>query len=337
MTLRLTRRAALSGVAGGTAALLSGLHVRVAASQTADPTAPYGLANPADPPFAKASIEVAGSQMAYIDEGQGSPVLFLHGNPTSSYLWRNVIPHVTEGHRAIAPDLIGMGDSAKPDIAYSFADHYTYLSAFVEALDLTDLTLVVHDWGSALGMKLAREMPDRVRAMAYMEAIVAPGMPAPNFEALGEPGSSMFRAIKTPGQGEEMILRENFFIEEVLAKFGVLRGLGDAEMVHYRAPFVTEESRKPILAWPRQIPVAGEPADVVREIEANSDWVTSSDIPKLLFWAEPGAFMPRQAVDWHIANVPNLETRFLGAGLHFLQEDHPDQIGLGIADWLRRT
>lgn len=337
MNARLTRRAVLSGAAG-IAALATGLHPVPARAQDASPPAPYGL--PIDPAqaFGKAGITVKGAEMAYIDEGEGPAVLFLHGNPTSSYLWRNVIPHVTAaGYRAVAPDLIGMGDSAKPEIGYTFLEHYDYLAAFVEALDLNELTLVAHDWGSALGIKLAREMPDRVRALAYMEAIVAPSMPAPSYEAMGEPGSEMFRALRTEGLGEEMILKNNFFVEEVLPKFGVLRGLGEAEMVHYRAPYETEASRLPTLVWPRQIPIGGAPAEVAAEIEANSAWLTGSDLPKLLFWAEPGALMPRAAVDWHVARVPNLETRFLGAGLHFLQEDHPDQIGYGLADWLRRN
>ncbi|MEM8849994.1 MAG: haloalkane dehalogenase [Pseudomonadota bacterium] len=299
---------------------------------------PYGLPISAKFPFQKARADVLDSQIAYVDEGEGSPVLFLHGNPTSSYLWRNIIPYVTAaGYRAIAPDLIGMGDSGKPEIGYSYADHASYLDGFLAALDLTDVTLVVHDWGSALGMRWARLNPDRVAHLAFMEAIVPPGMPVPSYEAMGPEVGNMFRALRMPGQGEEMVLQGNFFIEEILPKFGIRRPLSEAEMTAYRAPFPTPESRRPTLAWPRQIPIGGVPADVTDEVLANGDWLTGSDIPKLLFFAEPGVLMPMPVVAWMAENVPALETRFLGAGLHFLQEDHPHLIGQGLVDWLRRA
>jgi len=292
----------------------------------------------ADFPFEKDRVAVLDGEMAHVDTGTGSPVVFLHGNPTSSYLWRNVIPHVTDaGHRAIAPDLIGMGDSAKPDIGYTFADHARYLDAFLEALDLSNVTLVVHDWGSALGMRWARLNPERVARLAFMEAIVPPGMPVASLEAMGPELGGLFGALRTPGQGEEMVLEGNYFVEKVLPTFGVARTLTEAEMEAYRAPFPTPESRLPTLEWPRQIPIAGEPANVVDEIVANGEWLVGSAIPKLLFHAEPGALMPQPVVRWMAENVSALEIRFLGAGLHFLQEDHPELIGRGIADWLRRT
>ncbi len=297
---------------------------------------PYGIEISAEMPYAKKRVDVLDSQMTYVDVGQGPTVVFLHGNPTSSYLWRNVIPPVvSEGYRAIAPDLIGMGDSDKPDIEYTFQDHYAYLSTFLDALDSDSMTLVIHDWGSALGMRYARENPKRVNALAYMEAIVAPGMPVPSLEAMGPEIGGLFGALRSPA-GIDMVLGNNFFVEEVLPKFGVARTLSEAEMAAYRAPYKTRESRLPTLVWPRQIPINGEPINVVAHIEKNSSWLVKSPIPKLLFWAEPGSLMPKAAVDWHIANVPNLETRFLGAGLHFLQEDHPQLIGSGLSDWLRR-
>lgn len=331
----MTRRTALMSGAALPLALTGMAH---ADTQSADAATPYGLPISADFPFEKQRASVRGSEMAYVDTGTGAPVVFLHGNPTSSYLWRNIIPHVTAaGYRTIAPDLIGMGDSGKPDIAYTFADHAAYLDDLLAQLDLSDVTLVIHDWGSALGMRWARMNPDRVARMAFMEAIVPPGMPVPSYEAMGPELGELFRALRTPGQGEQMVLEGNFFVEEILPKLGVARGLSDAEMVHYRAPYPTPQSRLPTLEWPRQVPIAGEPADVVDEVTQNGAWLTSSDIPKLLFYAEPGALMPQHVIAWLTANVPNLETRFLGAGLHFLQEDHPDLIGQGIADWLRRV
>ena len=299
---------------------------------------PYGLSISAEFPFQKKRLPVLDSEIAYVDEGSGPVVLFLHGNPTSSYLWRNVIPHVVSaGYRAIAPDLIGMGDSGKPTIGYTFGDHAAYLDAFIESAELTDLTLVVHDWGSALGMRYARLNPDNVRAMAFMEAIIPPGMPAPSYEAMGPELGELFRSLRTEGVGEEMVLVNNFFVEEILPKMGVARALTEKEMEHYRAPYPTPESRLPTLQWPREVPIGGEPKEAHDAVVANGEWLTQSDIPKLFFYATPGALNPPPVVEWAVANVPNLETRFLGLGVHFLQEDHPDQIGTGIADWLRRT
>lgn len=302
-----------------------------------EPLTPYGLPIPTEFPFQKQRANVLDSEMAYVDEGSGPPVVFLHGNPTSSYLWRNIIPSVLQtGHRAIAPDLIGMGDSGKPDIAYSFADHARYLDAFLDQMDLGDAALVVHDWGSALGMRWARLNPERVKRLAYMEAIVPPAMPVASFDDMPPQLADFFRLMRTE-EGAEMVLGQNFFVEAVLPQMGVMREMQDAEMQAYRAPFPTRESRLPTLAWPRQVPIEGTPGDVVEEVELNGAWLVGSEIPKLLFYATPGAIMPEPVVAWHAANIPNLEIRFLGAGLHFLQEEHPQQIGLGLADWLRRT
>jgi haloalkane dehalogenase len=298
---------------------------------------PYGLAISAEFPFQKKRLSVLESHIAYVDEGTGPVVLFLHGNPTSSYLWRNVLPHVVSaGYRAVAPDLIGMGDSGKPKIGYTFGDHAAYLDAFIISAELTDLTLVVHDWGSGLGMRYARLNPDNVSAMAFMEAIIPPGMPAPSYEAMGPEFGKLFRSLRTEGVGEEMVLKNNFFVEEILPKMGVARPLTDEEMEHYRAPYPTPESRLPTLQWPREVPIGGEPKEAHDAIVANGKWLVESGIPKLFFYASPGALNPAPVVEWVVANVPNLETRFLGLGTHFLQEDHPDQIGTGIADWLRR-
>nr|6Y9G_A Chain A, Ancestral haloalkane dehalogenase AncHLD5 [synthetic construct]6Y9G_B Chain B, Ancestral haloalkane dehalogenase AncHLD5 [synthetic construct] len=283
-------------------------------------------------PFERRHVEVLGSTMHYVETGEGPPVLFLHGNPTSSYLWRNIIPHVADHGRCIAPDLIGMGQSGKPDIDYRFADHVRYLDAFIDALGLDDVTLVVHDWGSALGFHWARRHPDRVKGIAFMEAIVRP---MPSWDDFPPQARELFQALRTPGVGEKMILEQNMFIEKILPG-SVLRPLSEEEMDAYRAPFPTPESRKPVLQWPRELPIDGEPADVVAIVEAYAEWLATSDVPKLLFYAEPGALISPEQVEWCRENLPNLEVVHVGPGLHFLQEDQPDAIGQAIADWLQR-
>lgn len=323
-----------------TAAVFAGatvLRPSGATAQAVETSSPYGLPISSAFPFTKQTADVLNSTMTYVDEGEGPVVLFLHGNPTSSYLWRNIIPHVVAaGYRAIAPDLIGMGDSGKPDIAYTFGDHAAHLDALIETLALKDVTLVIHDWGSGLGMRYARLNAENVRAMAFMEALVPPAMPVPSYEAMGEELGGLFKALRTEGVGEEMVLTNNMFVEQIIPDFGVARQMTEAEMAHYRAPYPTPESRLPTLQWPREVPIGGEPKATVDAITANGEWLLGSDIPKLLFYASPGAIIPEPVVQWLIANVSNMETRFVGAGTHFIQEDHPEAIGRGIADWLRR-
>lgn len=286
-------------------------------------------------PFEKKSATIRGSTMSYVDEGQGDPVLFLHGNPTSSYLWRNIIPYVTGTNRAIAPDLIGMGDSDKPDIDYRLPTHAEYLDEFISGLGLKHITLVVHDWGSALGMRYARLNPDKVRAIAVMEPIMPPALPAESYEAMGDRAGPMFRNLQTPGVGEEMIYEANFFVETVLGNMGVAREMTEAEMEVYRAPYLEREARKPTLIWPRQMPVAGKPSDVAEIITANGEWFYSSPIPKLFFFADPGALMPSAAKPAIVARASNLTTVDLDAGTHYLQEDHPHTIGENLATWIK--
>src|SRR5262245_55243955 len=194
-------------------------------------------------PFERHYINVHGSRIAYVDEGRGDPILFLHGNPTSSYLWRNIIPHVTGVGRCIAPDLIGMGASDKPDIDYRFVDHARYVEGFIDALGLDHVTLVVHDWGSALGFDWAMRHPSRVRAIAFMEAILTP---VPSWDQFSPTGRELFQKLRTPGVGEEMVLEHNLFVEQILPA-AVVRGLTPAEMAHYRAPFADRAARKPTL------------------------------------------------------------------------------------------
>ncbi|MEM7056051.1 MAG: haloalkane dehalogenase [Pseudomonadota bacterium] len=309
--------------------------VGTTADSAQDPVRPYGLDISPDFPFSKKSVDVQGSQIAYVDEGAGQPVLFLHGNPTSSYLWRNIIPYVTAGYRAVAPDMIGMGDSAKPDIGYTFLEHAAYIDGFIEALGLNDIILVIHDWGSAIGMRYARMNPGRVAAIAFMEAIVPPSLPVPGFDVMPKAMGDFFRMVRTD-DGKDLILGKNFFVETVLPTMGVLRPMSASEMEAYRRPFPTRESRLPTLQWPREIPIGGNPAEATAEVLANGEWLYASDVPKLLFYAEPGSLAPKPVVEHMTTKLTNLETRFLGAGLHFLQEEHPHLIGQGLADWLRR-
>jgi haloalkane dehalogenase len=277
-------------------------------------------------------VDVHGSRMAFVDEGQGDPILFLHGNPTSSYLWRNVIPHLRGLGRCIAPDLIGMGRSDKPDLAYRFSDHARYIDGFITALGLSRITFVIHDWGSALGFDWAMRHPDAVRGLAFMEAILTP---VASWEQFSPAGRELFQSFRTPGVGETLILEQNIFVERVLPG-GVARGLTDEEMAQYRAPFPDRASRKPVLAWPREIPIEGQPADVVELVSRYRDALCRSPVPKLLFTVEPGILTPAPMVAWCRANLPSLEVVELGRGLHYLQEDHPHAIGQRLAEWVAR-
>jgi haloalkane dehalogenase len=281
----------------------------------------------------KSTKSVLGHEMAYVDEGVGRPVVFLHGNPTSSYLWRNIIPYVSDTHRAIAPDLIGMGDSSKPDIDYTYQDHADHLFGLLDSLELENAVLVVHDWGSALGFNYARTRPERVAAVAFMEAVVAPVMPFGSYEEMG-PSEELFRNLRTPGVGEAMVLEQNFFIDQLLGKMMVAKPLSEEVMAEYNRYYPTTESRLPILQWARELPIGGEPAVATAAVAGNNAWLLESKIPKLLLYAEPGAIISPQAAEWLGENVPNLETHFIGEGVHFLQEDQPEAIGAKLAEWL---
>jgi haloalkane dehalogenase len=283
-------------------------------------------------PYQMKSVEVHGARMAYVDEGRGDPIVFLHGNPTSSYLWRNIIPHLTGVGRCIAPDLIGMGRSDKPELAYRFADHAHYVDGFLRALDLSRITFVVHDWGSGLAFDWAVRHAQEVRGLAFMEAILGP---VPSWDAFPPEGRELFQALRKPVVGEQMVLEQNLFIERLLPSW-VLRKLTDEEMAHYRAPFPDRASRKPTLVWPRELPIAGQPADVVAIVSNYRDALTRWRLPKLMFTAEPGVLCPTPVVAWARQSLPSLEIVPVGAGLHCLQEDHPHEIGEQLAAWARR-
>lgn len=281
-------------------------------------------------PFQSKFVEVHGSRMHYVEEGAGDPVLFLHGNPTSSYLWRNVIPHVSPLARCIALDFIGMGRSDKPDIEYRFFDHAKHVEGFIEALGLRKITFVVHDWGSALAFHYARRHQDNVKGLAFMEAIVRPL----TWEEWPEQARQMFQAFRTPEVGWNLIVNQNAFVEQVLPG-AILRKLSEEEMNRYREPFLEPPSRKPVWRWPNEIPIEGEPPDVVEAAQAYSQWLGTSDVPKLLLYAQPGAIMREPLVEWCRKSVRNLKTVDVGPGTHFVQEDRPHEIGEAIAEWYR--
>jgi haloalkane dehalogenase len=279
---------------------------------------------------------VLGTTMAYRETGTpDAPVaLFLHGNPTSSLIWRNILPLVAPVAHCIAPDLIGFGGSGKPDIGYRFFDHVRYLDALIDELGITSAYLVAQDWGSALAFHLAARRPDFVRGLAFMEFI----RPLPrwaDFHQNDEDDSARqtFRKFRTPGEGEAMILKANAFIERVLPG-GILRKLSDEEMAAYRAPFETPESRRPILALPRELPIEGEPADVYQTLESAHAALAASIYPKLLFVGDPGALVSPAFVEKFAATLQQCAVIDLGAGRHFLQEDHPEAIGRSVAGWI---
>jgi haloalkane dehalogenase len=267
--------------------------------------------------------------MHYIEEGEGDPILFLHGNPTSSYLWRNVIPHVVPQSRCIAVDLIGMGKSDKPDIPYRFQDHAKYLEGFIEALDLENITLVIHDWGSGLGFHYASRHEENVKGIAFMEAMLEPS----KWDEFPKDFRMGFRLFRAPGIGWFMISVLNMFLNKILPET-IVRDLSDEELRRYKEPYPTVKSRRPVRQWPSEIPIDGDPEDMHRIISDYGAWLTETDIPKLLFYASPGGIIPPSAVPGIKERFSNLETVDLGDGIHFLQEDHPHEIGEGIARWL---
>ena len=282
-------------------------------------------------PFESRYVEVNGSKIHYIEEGSGDPILFLHGQPTSSYLWRNIIPHVSSLGRCIAPDLIGFGKSDKPDIDYRFLDHASYVDGFIEKLGLKNITLVVHDWGSGLGFHYAARHPENIKALAFMEAIL---MSTPSWDVFPPDIRQVFEGFRTPDVGWDMIVNQNMFVEQILPG-SIVRKLSEEEMNTYREPFIDPASRKPVHRWPNEIPIAGEPADVAAAVDSYSAWLQSTELPKLLFHADPGIIITPPVLEWCKQNLKNLTTVDLGAGIHYLQEDHPHAIGEGIAAWYK--
>tara|TARA_R110002110_G_scaffold18688_5_gene78312 strand:- start:1119 stop:2003 length:885 start_codon:yes stop_codon:yes gene_type:complete len=279
----------------------------------------------------KKTVTISGRSMAYTEMGEGDPILFLHGNPTSSYLWRNIMPHLKDRGRCIAPDLIGMGDSDKLEPSgpqrYTFREHRRFLDAFLEAVGVArNVTLVIHDWGSALGFDWANRNRNAVTGIAYMESIVRPL----KWSEWSEAATGIFKGLRSDA-GEDMILKKNLFVEAILPG-SVLRKLTDEEMAVYRRPFAGEgEDRRPTLTWPRQIPLDGEPEDVADIVQSYAGWMAENDLPKLFINAEPGAILigPQREFCRSWKNQTELTVK----GNHFLQEDSPHEIGEAIAKW----
>lgn len=285
----------------------------------------------ADFPYKSNYIEVLGSRIHYVDEGSGDPILFLHGNPTSSYLWRNIIPHLRSLARCIAPDLIGMGKSDKPDIEYRFFDHARYLEGFIDELALGNITLVVHDWGSALGFHFAMRHESNLKGLAFMEAIL---LPVPSWEMFHPDHKAIFQDFRTPDIGWDMIVNKNMFVERILPE-ATVRKLREEEMNHYREPFREPGSRKPVWRWPNELPIEGEPADMVETVQSYNQWLQQTNLPKLLFYGNPGVLITAPVLEWCKQNVKRLEMVDIGQGLHYLQEDNPHLIGSELAKWYK--
>lgn len=288
----------------------------------------------ADERYTKQRATILGRTMAYVDQGRGDPIVFLHGNPTSSYLWRNIMPYLEGLGRCIAPDLIGMGDSDKllqsgPE-SYRLGEHRTYLDGLLAHLGVTqNVVWVVHDWGSALGFDWGNRHREAVQGYAYMESIVRPV----TWDEWPEAARKVFQGFRSPA-GEDMVIEKNIFVERVLPG-SVLREMTEAEMTVYRRPYVKAgEDRRPTLTWPREIPIEGEPADVVAIVQAYAAWLSTSNVAKLFINAEPGAILtgPQRDFCRHWPNQEEVTVK----GSHFIQEDSPGDIGAAVADFVKR-
>jgi len=292
-------------------------------------TEPEERTPPIDPvdSLPRKRVRVLDSEMSYVDVGDGDPVVFLHGNPTSSYLWRNVIPYVAASHKCFAPDLIGMGESGKPrSHGYRFVDHARYLDGWFQAVGLTSsVKLVGHDWGGALAFHRGRRLPETIKALAYMETFVQPR----DWDDLTPVTKEFIIRVRSP-EGERMMLDENRFVEIGLPN-NVLRTLGKREMAAYRAPYPDRDSRLPTLIWPREQPVGGTPEDIVEIVARYGEWLQRSEIPKLFIKAEPGNLITGRALAFCRTFANQRETTV--NGIHFIQEDAPDEIGMALRDF----
>ena len=283
--------------------------------------------------YTKKFKEVRNKKMAYVDEGNGDTFLFLHGNPTSSYLWRNIAPHVEDLGRVVIPDLIGMGDSDKLDgvdnEGYKYHGQYTYLTELFDQLDLgNNIHLIIHDWGSAMGFQFARENPDRIKSITYMEAIVMPL----TWEQWPDAATKIFGLFRSEA-GEELVLEKNFFVERILLADSAT-GYTDEEKAEYIRPFINAgEDRRPTLTWPRQIPLDGEPSEVVEEVRKNSEFHKVSNIPKLFINADPGSILVGEQREF--ARTWKNQTEITVSGNHFVQEDSSEEIGSALRNFVK--
>jgi haloalkane dehalogenase len=282
-------------------------------------------------PFKSRYLDVKGSKVHYVDEGKGDPILFIHGNPASSYIWRNIIPYVSKNARAIAVDLIGFGKSDKPNIKYGFTDSYAYLEEFIQKMNLKNITLVVQDWGSGLGFHYANMHRDNIKAIAFMEAMYE----QKDWNKLTPSLKMAFRMIQSKFFSWLMLGVGNQFVKKMLPD-GVVRKLTTTEMEAYQSPFNTLKDRKPSYVFPRDVPLKNKPKHAAKAVNDYNKWLQETDIPKLFFYADPGMLIPKDEVNWIINNFPNTKAVDLGKGIHFLQEDNPHLIGEELQKWYNR-
>lgn len=283
-------------------------------------------------PFESRYATVEGIRIHYVEQGSGNPILFLHGNPTWSYLWRNILPLVSAQGRCIAMDLVGFGKSEKPNLDYGYFDHLKYVDGFIQALGLSNLTLVLHDWGGAFGFDYALRHRGNIKAIAFFEAVVF----TLSWEGFPEAMRDTFRAFRTPEVGWRMICEQNVFVEQVLPG-AIIRKLSPEEHDYYRIPFPTVESRKPVWRMPNMLPFADRQDATYQAIKKIEDGLSTLTMPTLLLWAHPGALVSsEERVRWFRQRLPKLEVVDVGPGIHFLQEDQPDEIGRAIVQWLEK-
>lgn len=279
-------------------------------------------------PYKSNFLNIKQSNIFYVDIGIGDPILFLHGNPTSSYLWRNIIPFLANKGRCIAPDLIGMGKSDKPNCAYTFFDHYDYLNAFIEKLELKNITLIIHDWGSALGFYYAYKHQNNIKGIAFMEAIFK----TTKWDAVPKKMRQTFKLLRMPILGWFLVSVQNVFISKLLSKT-IIRKLSSEEFQNYAAPYPTIKSRKPLRIWPTQIPFDGKPLKVHQAVTDYHHWLKTTPIPKLCLYASPGLLIQKNDVTWIAQKFNNTTLKYIGKGIHFIQEDNPKNIGEALAEW----
>jgi len=278
-------------------------------------------------------ISANGSKIHYYDVGTGDPILFLHGIPTSAYLWRNITPVLSSNARCIAPDLIGMGESDKPDIDYRIFDHIAYIDAFIEALKLKNITLVLHGWGSVVGFDYAKRHEKNIKAIAFYESHI---QPVTDWNQLSLPVQQLATLLNRPGASYRAVVKQNYFIEKLLPR-SVIRALSDDEMQHYRAPFQTPESRKPLWQYVNDLPLGHGPDDVVTLIQGYSDWLQKTKIPKLMLYALPGFMTTIDNVRWAREHFPHIEIASLDHALHLAQESVPEQFSEVLAGWYKKV
>lgn len=282
-------------------------------------------------PYESKYIDIKGSKIHYIDEGEGDPVLFIHGNPTSSYIWRNIIPHLKSNSRCIALDLIGFGKSDKPDIDYGFTDSYAYLEAFIRELGLKNITIVVQDWGSGLGFHYANLHRENIKGIAFMEAMYK----QVRWEELATPDKFAMKLIRSKFTSWLMLGVANLFVKNFINEW-TNRDLSKDELIEYQSPFENLKSRKPVYVFPRDVPVGGSPLHTSNVVDSYHRFLQETKIPKICFYSTPGMLIRKDDANWISENFPNTTMVDIGEGVHYVQEDNPHQIGEELSNWYRR-